>query len=165
MDLGYNAISGTIPPQIGEVNHQALRVLGLGPNLLTHVNSSICPVLVNASTEHLRCGLAKNPLVCPVPSCVLSAPLRCGAVCHNASLPTVSQPYDTQTVYERPMVTAYFTSKAVFAACFHQKQVQIWVILAEKSVQFNVELPAGGCPSDGARPHPHLPHHCPPRPP
>eukprot|EP01046_Picozoa_sp_COSAG06_P027971 COSAG06_NODE_2496_length_6759_cov_20.866967_6_plen_499_part_00 len=84
-DLGYNSISGTVPAQLGALSHVALRVLGLGPNQITHVDTSICPVLANASAKHLRCGLAKLPLLCPVPLCVQSAPLHCGAVCRNAT--------------------------------------------------------------------------------
>lgn len=83
LNLGYNRISGTVPAQLGSLSHQALRVLDLGPNAITQVDQSICPVL--SSANHLRCGLGKLPLLCPLPSCVQSAPLHCGAVCHNAS--------------------------------------------------------------------------------
>eukprot|EP01044_Picomonas_judraskeda_P047558 COSAG03_NODE_27100_length_255_cov_0.666667_1_plen_77_part_01 len=74
LNLGYNRISGTVPAQLGSLSHQALRVLDLGPNAITQVDQSIYPVL--SSANHLRCGLGKLPLLCPLPSCVQSAPLH-----------------------------------------------------------------------------------------
>ena len=96
LNLGYNRISGTVPAQLGALSRQALRVIDLGPNLITHVDTSICPLLADASAKHLQCGLGKLPLLCPLPSCVQSAPLHCGAVCHNASeLPFLDEQVDT----------------------------------------------------------------------
>jgi hypothetical protein len=85
--LGYNRISGSIPAGIGQLNVSTLRDLDLGPNLLTHVDETFCPLLVNASAKHMRCGLGKLPLTCPVPQCVQNAPLQCGAVCHSEIAP------------------------------------------------------------------------------
>eukprot|EP01043_Picozoa_sp_COSAG02_P016955 COSAG02_NODE_758_length_17516_cov_53.301085_6_plen_373_part_00 len=111
LNLGYNRISGTVPAQLGALSRQALRVIDLGPNLITHVDTSICPLLAEASVKHLRCGLAKLPLLCPLPSCVYSAPLHCGAVCHNASeLPFLVEEVDTisspTTGFQQPTVAS-----------------------------------------------------------
>ena len=92
LSIGYNKLSGSVPTGIGNLKPAELRVLDLGPNLLTTVGAAMCPVIQHARAEHMRCGLAKNPLICPIPDCVEAAPLQCGAVCHNATHNATRQP-------------------------------------------------------------------------